>query len=316
MENRNDALNSTNIVAGTTIKEWHCHCCTAKNIQSAVKCRVCGRPENYASTGYPLPFHGKNATLYRPSQVINVLEDIHEVDGEKWTSLHSACANGNVEIVCQLIAYKSQLEAVNNKGQTPLHMAVYSGSGDIVQALIRAGANVNVATWHERTTPLHMACEKGYARITQLLMHAGANIHATNLLERTPLHCAAISGRSDVALLLINAGAKIQAVDAHGWEACQIAELYEHREFQELLIRHGMTEKQAVIKDLPPAKWHNDVWFEVVKMQSKRRSDYQRLCEQNRREEERIEAIKAAAKAEERRKRIEDRKALVMRTTY
>lgn len=296
--------------------EWHCHCCTAKNDSTATKCRVCGRPESYAMSGYPLPFHGKNATLYRPSQILNVLDDIHEVDSEKWTSLHAACAAGNLEIVRTLISYKSQLEAVNNKGQTAIHMAVFSGSDEIVQALIRAGANVNATTWHERVTPLHMACEQGYGRMTQMLMHAGANIHATNLLERTPLHCAAISGRTDIALLLINAGANIHALDAHGWEPCQIAELFEHRDFQEFLIRHGMEEKQAVIKDLPPAKWHSDIWFEVVKMQSTRRSDYQRLCEQNRQEEERIAAMKATAQAEIRRKRMEERKALIIRPKY
>lgn len=299
--------------AGT---DWHCHCCTAKNVQTATKCRVCGRPESYAMSGYPLPFHGKNATLYRTSQVISVLDDIHEVDSEKWTSLHAACAAGNYEIVRTLISYKSQLEAVNTKGQTAIHMAVFSGSDEIVQALIRAGANVNAATWHEKITPLHMACEKGYGRMTQMLLQAGANVHATNLLERTPLHFAAISGRADIALLLTNAGAKIHALDAHGWEACQIAELYQHRDFQEFLIRHGMTEKQAVIKDLPPAQWHSDIWFEVVKMQSTRRSDYQRMCEQNRQEEQRIEAMKLAAQTEERRKRIEDRKALIARSKY
>lgn len=300
------AVAANNVISKNAIAtggEWHCNCCTAKNVQEAIKCRVCGRPESYALTGYPLPFHGKNATLFRPSQVINVLDDIHEVDSEKWTSLHAACAAGNLEIVRTLIGYKSQLEAVNNKGQTALHMAIFSGSDEIVQLLIRAGANVNVATWHEKTTPLHMACEKGFARMTQMLLHAGANVHATNLLERTPLHCAAISGRNDIALLLMNAGARVHAVDIHGWEACQIAELYEHREFEELLIRNGMAEKQAVIKDLPPAKWHSDIWFEVVKMQSQRRSDYRQLCDLNRQEEERIEALKQAAQAEERQRR-------------
>ena len=37
--------------------------------------------------GYPLPFHGENATVYRPSQLITVLESVHEVDTENMTGI-------------------------------------------------------------------------------------------------------------------------------------------------------------------------------------------------------------------------------------
>lgn len=259
---------------------WHCHCCTAKNTPDRTTCRVCGRPENYAQSGYILPFHGNNAKIYRPSQVLNVLEDIHEADSENWTALHSACAHGNIGIVRQLVQYKAELEALTDKGHTPLHMAVYSGSTDCVAELLKHGAKVNVTTYCEKTTPLHMACERGYARIAQQLTQAGANIHATNILERTALHCAAVAGRTDIALLLLRLGAKLHAQDAHGWEACQIAELFDHRELEELLIREGMTEKQAVMKNLPPMKWHSDIWFEVVKTQTQRRLEHQKETQQ------------------------------------
>jgi ankyrin repeat protein len=211
---------------------WYCHCCTAKNPSDLDKCRVCGRPESYALSGYHLPFHGENGKLYRPSQVINVMEDIHEMDSEKWTSLHSACANGNTAIVRQLLDYKAHIEAITDKGHRPIHLAVYSGSLECVYELIKRKAQLNVATFEEFTTPLHMACEKGYARIAQLLIQHGADIHARNIMQRTPLHCTAISGRSDIALLLLRSGVDIHAIDIHGWEACQIAELNDHRELQ------------------------------------------------------------------------------------
>ena len=45
-------------------EHWYCHCCTAKNRHGeSKKCRVCGRPENYAQAGYRLPFHGANAKV-------------------------------------------------------------------------------------------------------------------------------------------------------------------------------------------------------------------------------------------------------------
>ncbi|KAJ1440596.1 hypothetical protein B484DRAFT_391208, partial [Ochromonadaceae sp. CCMP2298] len=47
--------------------DWHCHCCGAANTKRR-KCRVCGREESYVLRGYPLPFSGNNANLFRPSQ--------------------------------------------------------------------------------------------------------------------------------------------------------------------------------------------------------------------------------------------------------
>ncbi len=247
-------------------------------------------------SGYHLPFHGENGALYRPAQVINVMEDIHEVDSEKWTSLHSACALGNFAIVKQLLAYKSQLEAITERGHTPLHLAVYSGSQDCVAELLKRNANVNVATFTEKVTPLHMSCERGFARITQMLIQSHANIHAVNILGRTPLHTVAQIGRSDIALLLLRSGANLHALDFHGWEPCQIAELLNHRELQELLIREGMTEKQAVMSELPPAKWHSDIWHEVVRMQASRRKDYQLEVFKSQGEDQRIKQMQDDAR--------------------
>jgi hypothetical protein len=250
--------------------EWSCHCCTAKNDAEAVKCRVCGRPESYALQGYALPFHGNNYNLYRASQALTVLEDIHEVDAEGWSSLHSACAYGNAEIVIKLLEFKAKIEARTNKGQTPLHLAAYSGSFDCVKALLKHKAQVNVVTEHEKVTPLHIACQHGFGTITALLVEHGADIEAKNILQRTALHFAAEGGRVDIGKLLLSSGAKRNALDVHGWNARQVAELHNHRDFQELIIREGMTEKQLIIKELPVAEWHSTLWSDVTRMYAER----------------------------------------------
>jgi hypothetical protein len=250
--------------------EWSCHCCTAKNDAEAVKCRVCGRPESYALQGYALPFHGNNYSLYRASQALTVLEDIHEVDAEGWSSLHSACAYGNAEIVIKLLEFKAKIEARTNKGQTPLHLAAYSGSFDCVKALLKHKAQVNVVTEYEKVTPLHIACQHGFGTITALLVEHGADIEAKNILQRTALHFAAEGGRVDIGKLLLSSGAKRNALDVHGWNARQVAELHNHRDFQELIIREGMTEKQLIIKELPVAEWHSTLWSDVTRMYAER----------------------------------------------
>lgn len=255
--------------------EWSCHCCTAKNSPEAAKCRVCGRLESYALQGYGLPFHGKNSTLFRPTQILTVLEDIHEVDSEQWSALHSACASGNFQVMKDLLSLKAKVEALTNKGQTPLQLAIYSGSLDCVNELLKYGANPNVSTVHEKCTPLHLACQKGFAQIAVALVDHGANVNALNVLNRTPLHMAAEAGRIDIGKYLIAHGADREALDVHGWSVRQIAELFNHRDFQELIIRETMVEKQVIIKELPVAEWHSELWFDVTRMHAQRIEELQ-----------------------------------------
>lgn len=254
---------------------WSCHCCTAQNTADRTVCRVCGRPESYAQQGYGLPLHGNNSNLFRPSQVLTVLENIHEVDSEEWSALHSQCAKGNYDIVKELLSYKAKVEARTNKGHTPLHLAVYSGSFDCVKELLKYKAEVNVSTMHEKVTPLHIACQRQGAHIAQILIQHGADVNARNIIQRTPLHLAAETGRVDIGHLLLTSGADKDALDMHGWNALQIAELFNHRDFQELIIRESMVEKQVIIKELPTAEWHSDLWFEVSRMHNERTRQYQ-----------------------------------------
>lgn len=289
------------------VQEWHCHCCTAKNSRIQAKCRVCGRPESYAMEGYHLPFHGNNATLYRPSQILTVLDDIHETDEEGWTALHSACSHGNLPIVKELLMLKAKVEAITKKGQRPLHLAVYSGSLPCVETLIKFNAHVDATTFHEKSTPLHMACQAGYAQIASVLIQNGADIEACNILKRTPLHLAAMSGRVDIGNLLLRRGAKNNPLDLHQWDPRQLAELFQHKDFQDMLIRERMTEKQAVIKEVPHAEWHSDVWSQVVRMRAQRSADYQRSMAQQTKEDDHMARLKELRIAENKQHLREER---------
>ena len=53
-----------------------------------------------------------------------------------------AAMRGNVAAVRALIGQKADVNAPQNDGATALHWAVYRGDRDLVQMLIRAGANV------------------------------------------------------------------------------------------------------------------------------------------------------------------------------
>ena len=253
------------VVPATT---WYCHCCRYKNSGSADKCFVCGRPESYVMTGFPLPLHGSGSQLFRSSQLSTLLteEALFERDSVQWTALHSASVSGNFSVVRELIRRNCMIDAVTDQGQTALHLAAYRGSLETVQALVENGADVNAVTFAEKMTPLHIVCKRDWKQIAKYLIDRGANVNCLNIIERTPLHFAAENGRADLAVILIKHGAKSNLMDSQGWTARQVAELHNHREFQELLVQVNTKEKQVVIKKLPPAPWHSELWDGVVRI--------------------------------------------------
>ena len=132
-------------------------------------------------------------------------------------------------------------------GESPLMAALYRGHHDIVDAVIDAGAEIDIfaaaATGrmedlrrrlndatvnsyaYDGWTPLHLAAFFGHLDAARLLLDSGADLNAVsqNSLTNTPLHAATAGRHGDLALLLLSAGAAIDAVDAGGYTPLQIA---------------------------------------------------------------------------------------------
>lgn len=93
--------------------------------------------------------------------------------------------------------------------RTALHCAAYGGFAECVSVLLEeGGATVNLQDY-EGITALHWACSTGSLDVVQQLLSAGAD---PNLMEvdggrLTPLDYAIIGGHQDVAQLLIENGA-------------------------------------------------------------------------------------------------------------
>lgn len=96
------------------------------------------------------------------------------------TALIAAAHLGHVETVQTLIDASAPLDHVNNLGWTALIEAIVLGDGGerhtaVVEALIKAGANVNLADGTGKT-PLSLARARNYEAIVGLLEQAGATI--------------------------------------------------------------------------------------------------------------------------------------------
>lgn len=161
--------------------------------------------------------------------------------GTGYNALQLAIDKGYIEIVKLFSTNKTLLDALNND-ETPLMVAVRKGNQEMVEILLRAGAdpltrnserknvlhlaveNGNIAmvkilsvnkqlimsTWNryeddnssDYYTPLHISASKGYKEVCNVLLEAGADPLATTGRGETTLHTAVISRKKDIVCFL------------------------------------------------------------------------------------------------------------------
>ena len=132
--------------------------------------------------------------------------------------LHLAITMGRLDMVELLIANGANVNAIDNHGETPLHMAAYYATAfnrDIVEFLLENDANVNAVN-NNGETPLHNAAYRGHYDIGALLVDRGANVNAIDNNGETPLHNAASRGHLGIAALLLGSGANVSIRNQRG----------------------------------------------------------------------------------------------------
>lgn len=98
-------------------------------------------------------------------------------------------------------------------GRTACHMAALRGHGEVIQALIEGGCDVNSRD-HAGVTPLMLVAQKGPAPLAALLVRSGAQVDARDLRGATALLRAAEAGQTEIVRYLIEAGANVHIPDS------------------------------------------------------------------------------------------------------
>ncbi|XP_031703647.1 kinase D-interacting substrate of 220 kDa B isoform X1 [Anarrhichthys ocellatus] len=130
------------------------------------------------------------------------------------------------------------VDSRSDNGQTPLMVVAEQGNLEIVQELIRRGANVNlddVDCW----TSLISAAKEGHIEVVRELLENNANLEHRDMGGWTALMWGAYKGRADVVQLLLEKGANPNITGQYSVYPIIWAAGRGHAEIVHLLLQHG-----------------------------------------------------------------------------
>jgi ankyrin repeat protein len=116
-----------------------------------------------------------------------------------------------------IAANPSLLNAYAPDGFHPLGLAVFFGNTSTVDALLEAGADVNLQSRESmKVSALHSAAAARRPDLAEKLLARGANPNLRGEGGFTVFHAVAITGQIDLAVMLLRHGADVNAQDNSG----------------------------------------------------------------------------------------------------
>lgn len=137
--------------------------------------------------------------------------DVRASQPDGTTALHWAAHWNELEIVDLLLRAGADPNAATSYGVTPLSLACSNKTFASVARLLAGGARPNVVLWTGET-PLMTCSRTGNADAVRALLTRGADANATEIRRgQSALMWAAAGGHADVIRVLINHGADVNA---------------------------------------------------------------------------------------------------------
>lgn len=177
--------------------------------------------EGYTKEGKNTPLHFaiEAGALHVVSFLLTVKADVNAFNVAHKTPFFLSIGNRDI---FDLMLPNANVKLTDQNGRTALHVSVALNQAYYIDALLKAGADIN-AKDKSLSTPLHDSLypTKRYNSVVALV-NKGADVNATDETLRTPLHLAinATSNTSDASFeiedLLISKGANLNPVDARG----------------------------------------------------------------------------------------------------
>jgi ankyrin repeat protein len=180
-------------------------------------------------------------------EVVRVLIDfgvdlnLRSEDYDGRTALSLAASSEHLSVVQALITAGANVNLTDDDGWSALHWAAQAGNLPVLQALIVAGADVN-RTDDEGLTALYLAAKARRLPVVQALIAAGADVKKRRHDDgMTALHIASKKGHLEIVKSLLAAGADVNMMDDEGQTALDYAEANEKKRSKTSAHRSALT---------------------------------------------------------------------------
>ena len=137
-------------------------------------------------------------------------------DYKGYTLLSIAVAVDREEIFDYLIEKGFNISDEVTNGSNILHIAAYFGRFTFINKIIQKDITLLNSISHSGKTPLYYACENGFYLSTLALLKAGANPDIADNYGRTPLHVSACLNKKLISNTLISFGCNKNAENELG----------------------------------------------------------------------------------------------------
>ncbi|XP_041378594.1 E3 ubiquitin-protein ligase MIB2-like [Gigantopelta aegis] len=185
--------------------------------------------------------------------LIEKKSDINATDDDGDTPLIVATGKQQTEVAEYLVRTGAQLDLKNNKGRTAIHNAAYTGQTTLIHALIGRGCDVNVMD-ESGDTPLHDAIARDHtAAVERILTSPNVDLTKTNKRGFNPLHWTACHGRAGIVEKILQRNKSIiDNKKEDGFTALHLAAINDHTDMARILIKQGASVNSKANKGLTP----------------------------------------------------------------
>jgi ankyrin repeat protein len=161
-------------------------------------------------------------------------------EAARYTGLHAAAHKGDLVQLKKLLTSGASVNARDQFGRTPVHVATFAKHPEIIRALALAGANLELLE-NDRYDALTIAAVADDEDTLRVLLGLGASAKlTTSRYDGTALIAAAHLGHDGVVRHLIAAGAPLDHVNNLHWTAM----------IEAVVLGQGGVRHQAVLQAL------------------------------------------------------------------
>ena len=152
--------------------------------------------------------------------------------------IHLAVLRANMDEIKTQIKGGANINAADEVGNTPLHLALGLGETNIAEWLISQGVDLNIKA-NDGRSMTHAAAAGGQIELLKKLVVESLKLDDKNVLGQTPLHLAVAAGQTETVEWLLKQDQKVSIQDANNNTPLHLAVTYCRADLATRLVERG-----------------------------------------------------------------------------